>query len=91
LTYRQDFCQNAASPNKQTAKIETRWYQLFPASAGFLRKVIREQPVRQGNSAKAKQNERKLGYENSENYVHDSPVVSCLLWALSTAAKRTNG
>src|SRR5207248_500972 len=39
-------------------------------------------------SGKAKNNERKLNYENSENYIYDSPVRVCVLWALPTGAKR---
>ncbi len=39
-------------------------------------------------SEKAKNIERKLNYEKSENYVYDGPVRACLLWALPTTAKR---
>ena len=45
-------------------------------------------------SGKAKDNESKLTYEKSENYIHDGPVRACLLRALPASAerhRRTNG
>src|SRR6266542_723863 len=39
-------------------------------------------------SGKAKNIERKLNYEKSENYIYDGPVRACVLWALPTGAKR---
>src|SRR5438034_10439355 len=64
---------------------------MVPASSrgcGVPPKVFREQAARRDKSGKAKKNERKLSYENSENYIHDSPVRACVLWALPTSAKR---
>ena len=56
---------------------------ISPTTAGKL-----EQAARRDKSGKAKNNERKLSYENSESYIHDSPVRACVLWALPTSAKR---
>src|SRR5436309_16071464 len=51
-------------------------------------KVFREWAARRDKSGKAKNNERKLNYENSENDIHDNHVRACVLWALPTSAKR---
>src|ERR1700730_3563458 len=88
LTGRRDFCHNAHEENEQTARNETRWHHLRPASAGFLRKYFASRRRGRVTSGKAKKNERKLNYEKSENYIYDGPVCSCLLWALPTSAKR---
>src|SRR5437764_15269418 len=64
---------------------------MVPASSrgcGVPPKVFREQAARRDKSGKAKKNERKLKYENSENYIHDSPVRAGVHWALPTSAKR---
>src|SRR5436189_3298780 len=64
---------------------------MVPASSrgcGVPPKVFREQAARRDKSGKAKKNERKLNYENSENYIWDSPVRARVLWALPTSAKR---
>jgi hypothetical protein len=88
LTNRRHFCHNTHERNEQTATNETRWHHLRPAGAGFLRKYFASRRRGRVTSEKAKNIERKLNYEKSENYIYDGPVCSCLLWALPTSAKR---
>ena len=80
LTDRRDFRQNSPPKgNEQTARNETRWHHLRPAGAGFLRKYFASGRRGRDKSGKAKNNERKLNYENSENYIYDSPVRAGVL------------
>ena len=64
---------------------------MAPASsrcAGFLRKYFASGRRGRATSGKAKNNERNLNYENSENYIYDDPLCARLLRALPTSAKR---
>src|SRR4029077_16000726 len=86
LTDRRDFCQDATEENEQTARNETRWHHLRPAGAGFLRKYFASGRRGRDKSRKAKNNERKLNYEKSENHIHNRPICACLLCAFAKSA-----